>query len=117
MLDINWTLFVLWMVCGLLISIFLAPYVLSFAAKRKMTVESKVYAGLFTAFISFFLAKFFGMYYLWIVLANASLWFLLPMWWKIDSENKTKILLFYVGTNLIAQLIVYFIFSAIQLGA
>lgn len=115
MLNINWTFFILWLVLGGSISLFLAPFIVMTTTGKQMTMESKIYTGVFTTVSSFFLSMFFGLFYVWLVLANLALWFLVPMWWKIGDEGN-KALIVYVGTNLLSQLAIYFLFSLIQLG-
>lgn len=114
-MNINWTFFILWFVLGGSMSLFLAPFIVMTTTGKQMTLESKIYAGIFTTVTSFFLSMFFGLFFVWVILANLALLFLLPMWWKIgDGMNKTLIV--YAGTNLLAQLAIYFLFSMIQLG-
>lgn len=115
MLNINWTFFILWFVLGGSMSVFLAPFIVMTTTGKQMTMESKIYAGIFTTFSSFFLSMFFGLFYVWLILANLASWFLVPMWWKIGDESN-KALIVYVGANLISQLAIYFLFSLIQLG-
>jgi hypothetical protein len=114
-MNINWAFFFLWLALGGIISYFLAPFVVMTTTGKQMTLESKLYAGIFTSVSSFFLSMFFGLFYVWLILANLALWFLLPMWWKLDDQ-KNKALIVYIGTNMLAQLAIYFLFSVIQLG-
>ncbi len=115
MLSINWTFFFLWLISGGCMSFFLAPFFVMTITGKQMTMESKIYAGVFTTLTSFFLSMFFGLFYVWLILANLALWFLLPMWWKIGDESN-KALIVYIGANMISQVALYFLFSLIQLG-
>lgn len=117
MFSINWIFLIFWILVGGCMSVFLAPFVVNAVAGKQMTIESKLYTGVITTVASYMMSMFFGMFYVWLIIANTVLWFLLPMWWKIDGEDKNKVLIFYIGANLVGQLAIYFLFTLIQLGA
>ncbi|HOO97308.1 MAG TPA: hypothetical protein PKV16_06085 [Caldisericia bacterium] len=94
-----------------------AAFLASLVSGEDMPNSAKGYCAIFTALLPNLFHMIFKLGFVWVILANIVLFFILPFWWQPEDENR-KLFVYgiFVLFNIILGLAAWLVVDIVKLG-